>query len=93
MSELQIRRSHQLADAKLGEIAQAIGDKLTSRHGGSCQTAAQQMRYEKPGTATALVEWTSSEIVVTVTLGAMAALLKPLIGGEIERQLDKYLTV
>ena len=91
MSEVELRRSHQLSDEQMQSIANAIGEKLTARHGGQCQWSERCMTYELPGTAAAEVSWDSHSIFVTIHLGALAALLKPLVVGEVERQLDRYL--
>ena len=91
MSDLELRRSHQLSEQQLQQIASAIGEKLTARHGGQCQWSERAMHYELPGTAAAEVSWDADSICVSIRLGALAALLKPLVVGEVERQLDRYL--
>lgn len=92
MSRVEIRRRHQHSDAELSATAAAIGAKLTERHGGSYQLGDQQLHFELPGAATATVGWNSNELVVAIELSALAALLKPMVVAEIERQLDKHLT-
>ncbi len=93
MSRVEIRRRHRHSDTELAAVAAAIGTKLAERHGGSYQISDGQLHYELPGAATATVRWQSDELVVAVELSALAALLKPLVVGEIERQLDKHLTL
>lgn len=91
MSEIELRRSHQLSDGELRTIAAAIGDKLVARHGGEYHWTEQSMHYQLPGTVTAEVQWNASEILVVLRLQALAVLLKPLVVGEVERQLTRYL--
>lgn len=92
MSEIELRRSHQLSDGELRTIAAAIGDKLVARHGGECHWTEQSMHYQLPGTVTAEVQWNASEILVVLRLQALAAMFENAITAFVAQQLDRYLS-
>ena len=91
MSRIYIEKNHNLSEPELRSTAEDIGKQLVSRHGGSMCWEGDKLHYSLPGTADAFVEWDSSVVIVNVKLSLMAALLKPILQSEIERQLNKHI--
>ena len=91
MSRISIEKPHNLTEDELRATAEDIGNQLVSRHGGSMSWEGDRLHYSLAGTADAYVEWDSSVVKVNVKLSLMAALLKPILQSEIERQLSRHI--
>lgn len=91
MSQLNLRREHDLNQQQSKELAEKLLGKLVSKFGGKISEEGNNFLYKHTMGVNAIVEPKEGEFIVGVKLGLMTRSLAPKLEGEMNKILDEYL--
>lgn len=91
MSNLLIRREHELDEDECWELAEDLLGQLVDKFGGNFYEDGECLRYKHPAGMKAYVEPKDGELEIGVKLNLMTRSFAPEIEKQINRVLDNYI--
>jgi putative polyhydroxyalkanoate system protein len=91
MSDIRVRRAHQLAPELIREKAEQVVKGLQARHGGEYQWRSEHRVDYKYPAVNATVTFDDSSLEVSVELGLLMKALKVVLEEEINTYLNRAL--
>lgn len=90
MSQITVEREHALGYATARERAQKLVDKLVSKYDMEAAWEGDTVHLKRSG-VTGEVHVAERTVQVVLKLGMMLSVMAPMIEGEVNKALDKYL--
>jgi len=91
MSDIQIKRHHNMDEEQLRSMTEELGQKLKAKFGGEYHLEGNIVRYNYHG-ADARVSFNETTVQVDVKLGLLMMAFKGMIESEVNGYLDEHIT-